>query len=172
MAQWTTLRGARGAEWKLREEVTCSLWKHVIRTMPNKASGISGVAVAQLKLAPDELLEAMYYAVMHDVEAGLISERWHKVVYVLLEKPEIVGERREIALTEHDVKVLLQAARRVCYARLLGRSQPQNLGWELAMPSSDPSSTLRRMIDANIHASPRYRGDPGAASAASSSFLR
>jgi ribonuclease HI len=134
IGQWAVLRGASGGPWTLRQEVNYKLFRHVVKTMPTKAAGISGVTVAQLKLASEELLRAVYDAVMNDIDAGLVSDRWHKVVYVLLEKPlpnnpEVVGERREIALTEHDVKALLQALRRSCYSRLLGRSRHQNLGW-------------------------------------------
>jgi hypothetical protein len=134
IGQWAVLRGASGGPWTLRREVNYKLFRHVVKTMPTKAAGISGVTVAQLKLASEELLRAVYDAIMNDIDAGLVSDRWHKVVYVLLEKPlpnnpEVVGERREIALTEHDVKALLQALRRSCYSRLLGRSRHQNLGW-------------------------------------------
>ena len=142
IGQWPELRGASGAPWKLRQEISFKLFRRVVKQMPCKAAGYSGVAMVQLKAASDEVLRLVYDAIMHDAEVGCVSERWHKVVYVLLEKkapndPEIAGQRREIALTESDVKVLLQAVRRTCYARLLGRTRPQNLGWVPGYGCSD-----------------------------------
>ena len=134
IGQWPKLRGADGRVFSLRKEITFKRFRSTVYAMPNKAAGISGVSVAILKALDVDALRVVYDAIMHDAEVECASERWHKVVYVLLEKPapndpEIVGERREIALTEHDVKVLLQAVRRTCYARLLGRTRAQNLGW-------------------------------------------
>ena len=67
--------------------------------MPNKAAGVSGVAITQLKALSIQALRVVYAAIIHDAETECISDRWHKVVYVLLDKkapnnPEIAGERR------------------------------------------------------------------------------
>ena len=134
IGQWPELAGSDGGVFVLRKEVTFRVFRDVVRSMPPKAVGISGIAIAQLRRASTTLLRAAYEAVMDDADGQDVSERWHVIMYVLLEKkapndPELVGDRREIALTEHDVKALLQCVRRVCYARVVGRISKHNLGW-------------------------------------------
>ena len=60
--------------------------------------------------------------------------KWLTVVYALLAKPptndpDIVGERREIALMEQLMKVVLRAARSLTYERMEGRVLAPQLGW-------------------------------------------
>ena len=142
VGQWEELRGAAGGAWRLREEVPFGAFRRLVRCMKVKAAGRSGVAVSQLRLAQNKALRLLYDALMSDADGDEVSDRWHQVLYVLIEKkppnnPELASERREIALTEHDSKVILQCVRRACYARVLGRARRQNLGWLPGYSCSD-----------------------------------
>ena len=142
VGQWPELEGLAGGPWQLRDELSFPLFRRVMRKLQVKAAGVSGIALAQLRLASGRALRLLYDALVGDADEETISERWHKVVYVLLEKkppndPELIGERREIALTEQDTKLLLQCVRSACYARVIGRVRAQNLGWVPGYGCSD-----------------------------------
>jgi len=142
VGQWPELEGLAGGPWRLRDELSFPLFRRVMRKLQVKAAGVSGIALAQLRLASGRALRSLYDALVGDADEETISERWHKVVYVLLEKkppndPELISERREIALTEQDTKLLLQCVRRACYARVIGRVRSQNLGWVPGYGCSD-----------------------------------
>ena len=130
---WPELTGADGDEWCLLSELSYPVFRDVVRTMPPKAVGCSGVAVQLLKAASEQVLRRFYEAIVSDLQRDTISERWHTILYVMLEKKsgnqEVLTNRREIALTEHDVKILLHMVRRRCYCRLIGRVARQQVGW-------------------------------------------
>jgi ribosomal protein S18 acetylase RimI-like enzyme len=71
---------------------------------------------------------------MHDLQCACIPASWRVVVYALLVKPppsdpNVVAQRREIALMEQLQKTVLQAVRRVTYVPMAGRVLSPQLGW-------------------------------------------
>lgn len=86
VGQWPTLRGADGGPFSLRSALTFGLFARVVREMLVKAPGQSGISIGLLKGASRRLLKVVYSAIVGDVHTDDISERWHKVVYVLLAK--------------------------------------------------------------------------------------
>jgi hypothetical protein len=126
VGRWPALAGIDGEPWDLRKELSFRTFLRVVRGMKPKAVGKSGFAAAMLKCAGRGVLRSVYNAIVGDIARDCISERWHEIMYVLLVKPppnrpHIMSERREIALTEHDVKILLHMLRRVCFSRIMGR---------------------------------------------------
>ena len=60
-----------------------------------------------------------------------------RVLYALLKKPapnnpNLVGERREIAMMAQDMKLLLKMVRRECHDRLADRLINSQMGWHSA----------------------------------------
>ena len=152
VGQWPEIKGSDGGTWSLRKEFTFDVFTSLVRGLPAKAVGASGVALAQLKLAPESVLLSVYNAMVSDITSDTISDRWHRVLYVLLAKkppndPEKIGERREIALTEHDVKLLLHAIRRTCYVRALGRVAKQCVGWVPGFGCTDQGMASAWAVD-------------------------
>ena len=56
--------------------------------------------------------------------------------------PEVVAERREIALMAHDMKLFLQMVRRISYQRVVGRVVAEQSGWLAGFGATDPALTL------------------------------
>jgi hypothetical protein len=143
IGQWPTLRGIDGGVFDLRTALSFGAFKRIVRGLKPKAVGTSGFAAAMLKQAGSGILRSCYNAIVGDILRDTISERWHEILYFLLVKPppnrpHIMRERREIALTEHDVKVILHVLRRTCYARLIGRVSHLQTGWVPGLSCSDP----------------------------------
>ena len=85
-----------------------------------------------------------YDALMADLRAHVIPATWQVVIYALLVKPppnnpEIVSERREIALMEQDMKHLLMLANVTAYDHIMGRLDPTNVGWGKGCLTADAS---------------------------------
>ena len=131
------LAGSDGGEWLLRRELTFELFVLTLYSVQGgKSVGPSGFSVDLLRVferGGDEQ-RAVYDAIMGDLREARIPASWRTVVYALLAKPppndpDIVGERREIALMEQLMKVVLRAARAVTYERLEGRVLAPQMGW-------------------------------------------
>ena len=67
VGRWPTLRGADGGEWSLKRDLPFSLFLDVVMSTRPKAVGCSGVAAAQLRLAPPGVLRSVYNAIVGDV---------------------------------------------------------------------------------------------------------
>ena len=78
-----------------------------------------------MRAAGEEAQLAFYEAIIGDLRRERLPQNWHTVLYALLMKknanPDVVAERREIALMAQDMKLLLQMVRRVSYQRIVGR---------------------------------------------------
>ena len=143
VGQWPTLCGLDGGVFDLRKSLSFGTFRRIVRGLKPKAVGTSGFAAALLKSAGEGVLKSCYNAIVGDILRDTISDRWHEVLYVLLVKPSpnrphIMRERREIALTEQDVKVMLHVLRRACYARVIGRVSHLQIGWVPGLSCTDP----------------------------------
>jgi hypothetical protein len=72
---WPELTGANGDEWCLLSELSYPVFRDVVRTMPPKAVGCSGVAVQLLKAASEQVLRRFYEAIVSDLQRDTISLR-------------------------------------------------------------------------------------------------
>jgi hypothetical protein len=134
IGQLPPLTAMDGSEFCLSKALAFTDFKKVVLGLPDKAVGESGLSTAHLKRAGDAVLKSVYRALVRDVADERLSDRWHRVLYVLIAKKPpnrrwLIGENREIALTEHDTKILLHMVRRATYRRLVGRTVHHNLGW-------------------------------------------
>ena len=135
--------GSDGNAWAIEREFTFELWVEVLYCMPKgKAVGVSGFSV-ELLVAHERggaVQRAFYDALMRDLQAKRIPATWRVVIYALLVKPplnnpEIVAERREIALMEQDMKLTLMLANVTAYERVLGRVDPTNGEGAASLPT-------------------------------------
>ena len=91
-----------------------------------KAVGAGGLSMEMLLAAGVDTQRAFYRAMMSDLRGKRVPSEWKTVLYALLVKPapndpEVVAQRREIALMPQDMKLLLQMVRRASYQRIVGR---------------------------------------------------
>ena len=146
--QWGELKGTDGEDFVLEKELTWELFKEVLHSMPGgKAVGAGGLHAELLWTAGESAQRVFYDALMADLRRGAMPDEWHKVLYALLVKPkpsnpEVVAERREIALMAHDMKLFLQMVRRISYQRVVGRVVAEQSGWLAGFGATDPALTL------------------------------
>ena len=74
-------------------------------------------AAELLRAAGEPAQRAFYKALISDLREKRAPEEWRTVLYALLVKPppsnpDVVAERREIALMAHEMKLLLQMVSR------------------------------------------------------------
>ena len=121
-----------------------------VRAKKGKAVGQGGISKELLQEVPDELLEILFEAMMRDIRDGTISEDWRTVLYVLLIKPErnpdVVSDRREIALMAQEMKLLLGMLKRTCYNRVANRIVKEQAGWVSGMGAFDPGLALGLVV--------------------------
>jgi len=113
--------------------------------------GAGGFSTDLLLLAGDEAKKAFYEALMMDVRGKHVDATWRRVLYVLLEKPlpndpEVIDQRREIALMPQDMKLLLQMVRQVSYQRIVGRVTSAQSGWLSGYGCTDPGLVAAHII--------------------------
>jgi len=126
-----------GGEWLLETEVTFELFVTTLYAMPRgKAVGQSGFSVelARSFERSGEVQLELFRAIMADLRAGDVAPSWRVVVFALLVKPppnnpELVAERRDIAILDQLMKTVLQMVRTVSYSRVQGRVLSPQLGW-------------------------------------------
>ena len=137
VGRYQPLAGADGAEWLATRELTFKLFVQTLYAVQGgKSVGPSGFSVDLLRACGrgGEVQRAVYDAIMADFKEARIPASWRNVVYALLVKPppnnpDIIGERREIALMEQLMKVVTRAARSATYGRMEGRVLAPQLGW-------------------------------------------
>lgn len=108
-----------------------------------KSVGAGGFSVELLFEADAHVQRASFDIMMEDVALGRVADDWHRVLYALLRKPapnnpDLVGERREIALMAQEMKILLKMVRRACHDRLTDRLISSQMGWLRGFGFSDP----------------------------------
>ena len=148
------LRGVDGERFDLQRELTFDLFVRTLYAMPTgKAVGQSGFAVEMLtafaRHGPEQ--RAMFDAIMADLKAAAVPPSWRVVVYALLVKPppnnpNVVCERREIAIMEQMMKLTLQMTRSVSYSRASGRIHRAQQGWLKGMMTADVGLLLDVII--------------------------
>ena len=139
------IEGMDGGKFDLQKEISFDLFVRTLYAMPRgKAVGQSGFSVEMLtafkKHGPEQ--RAMYDSIMGDLRAAQVPPSWRVVVYALLVKPppcnpNVVCERREIAIMEQMMKLTLQMARAVSYSRAAGRVHRAQQGWLKGMMTAD-----------------------------------
>jgi hypothetical protein len=150
--QFDELKGVNGDTFVLQNELTWELFQEVLHTMPSgKAVGAGGFHAELLRVAGAPMQRVFYNAMMADLRDERVPEEWKQVLYALLVKgapnnPEVVGERREIALMAHDMKLLLQMVRRVSYQRVCGRLASAQAGWLAGYGCSDAGGPVAHVI--------------------------
>ena len=105
-----------------------------------------------IRKASPEVQRAFYEALMADVAGGTIPSTWRTVLYTLLVKPwpnnpNVIGDRREIALMPQDLKLFLQMVRSVAHKRLVGRLCSDQLGWLKGFSCTDSALMAAAVID-------------------------
>ena len=131
------LRGSDGGKWMLERELTFGLFVATLYAMPGgKSCGQSGFTVEVLRAFErgGAVQRTVYDSIMGDLSAACIPASWRVVVYALLVKPppsdpNVVAQRREIALMEQLMKTVLQSLRQIAYLPLVGRVLSPQLGW-------------------------------------------
>ena len=146
------LEGTRGGKFKLADELTWDVFQEVLACMPGgKAVGAGGFSAELLRAAGEPAQRAFYKALISDLREKRVPEEWRTVLYALLVKPapsnpDVVAERREIALMAHEMKLLLQMVRRVAYQRLIGRVMNAQAGWLGGYGTTDPALIVAGVI--------------------------
>ena len=155
MPSWSELEGVDGGTFDLRKELTWSIFMEALHAMPSgKAVGEGGFSASLLRAASDEVRQLVYQAIIADLTEGKVSKHWKVVLYALLVKPapndpDVVSQRREIALMAHDMKLLLQMVKRVCYQRIIGRISKEQGGWLPGYGTPDVATTAATVIQQN-----------------------
>ena len=137
VGQFQPIAGSDGCKWLATRELTFPLFVLTLYSVQGgKSVGPSGFSVDLLRVFErgGEEQRAFFDAIMGDLREARIPASWRTVVYALLAKPppsdpNIIGERREIALMEQLMKVVLRAVKASTYARLEGRVLAPQLGW-------------------------------------------
>ena len=134
VGRFEEIEGLDGLPWEIRKELTFKVFNGVVDSMPVKAVGAGGFSISLLKRAPPSVRKVVWEAMVGDVTRGVCDPDWRRVMYALLVKPapnrpDVVHERREIALMAVEMKLLLQCVRRTSYARLAGRVNGAAMGW-------------------------------------------
>ena len=137
VGRYPEMAGSDNGTWLATRELTFPLFVLTLYSVAGgKSVGPSGFSVDLLRVFErgGEEQRAFYDAIMGDLREARIPASWRTVVYALLAKPppsnpNIIGERREIALMEQLMKVVLRAVREVTYSRLEGRVLAPQLGW-------------------------------------------
>ena len=152
MQAFRPLQGLDDTDFVLARELTYKVFLEALASMPKgKAVGAGGFSVELLQAASDEGKKAFYEALMQDVRDRKVDATWKQVLYVLLEKPkpnnpEVVSERREIALMAQEMKLLLKMVRDVSYQRVLGRVISAQAGWLTGFGCTDPALVAAALI--------------------------
>ena len=129
------LKGRHGGEWTMLGELNLDVFEVTLRGMKRKKSVGAGVFSVALLLEADEVVRRVFFDIMMaDVGAKRVADDWRRVLYALLKKPapnnpNLVGERREIALMAQDMKLLLKMVHRECHDRLTDRLINSQMGW-------------------------------------------
>jgi hypothetical protein len=129
------ITGVDGGTWRLEAEFTWDVFIQAVgRMRQGKAVGVDGVAIELLRAAGEPVLRELYQAILQDVQADVVPAQWRVVLYSLLVKPppnnpDVVDQRREIALMSQMSKLALHMARWTAYRRLTGRICQAQLGW-------------------------------------------
>ena len=150
------LQGLDGGAWRLAEALTFEVFLDTLRNMPaDKAVGKGGFSLLLLELAGREAQLLFYDALMRDIRTGRHPANWRHVLYVLLVKPapnnpELVQQRREIALMPQDFKLFTQMVRRVAYARLTGRLHPAQMGGKPGYGAADVGLSLEVVLQQSV----------------------
>lgn len=152
MGKFEELRGADGEAFSLQRELTWEVFREVLYSMPaGKAVGAGGFHAELLRAAGEEVQKAFYRVMMKDLRGLRVPEEWKTVLYALLIKkppsrPDVVSQRREIALMAHDMKLLLQMVRRVSYQRMVGRLAMEQAGWLNGYGCGDPAMVVASVV--------------------------
>jgi ribonuclease HI len=150
--KFETIAGRDGLPFKLEKELTYEVYLEALHRMPRgKAVGAGGFSAEMLRLAGDDVKRAFYDALMDDVRGKCLAPTWRRVLYVLLEKPkpnnpEVIAERREIALMAQEMKLLLQMVRSVAYQRVVSRVLCNQAGWLSGFGCTDPALVVAGLI--------------------------
>ena len=154
MDRYETLRGRDGHWWSL-DELTFDIFQEVLKSMPSgKAVGSGGMTIELLRIAGEEAQQLFYEVMMQDVKGLRIPEHWRRILYVLLTKPlpnnpELVHQRREIALMAVDMKFFLHMVRRTAHSRIAGRIDKAQMGGCAGYGCADVSLALECALQQN-----------------------
>jgi hypothetical protein len=134
VGKFETVKGLDGLDWEVRKELTFDVFNGVVDSMPVKAVGAGGFSIVLLKQAPERVRRVVWEAMVGDATRATFDPDWKRVMYALLVKPlpnrpDLVHQRREIALMAIEMKLLLQCVRRTCYSRVAGRIHNSAMGW-------------------------------------------
>ena len=132
------LRAPDGGEFNLAELLTFELFEdELYRHARYKAVGAKvGDALSSLelirRLGRDE--RGPYFAVAKRcILERTLPEHWQRMVYVLLMKKHgdqrKLRKRREIALMDQTLKLMLKCVKRLSFDRMVGRTGEDNHGW-------------------------------------------
>ena len=152
LEQYEELKGSDGETWEWEKELTWDIFKEVLRCIPRgKAVGAGAFNIELLLHAGDRIQRIFYEALMMDLRNGVMSEDWHRVLYVLLVKPppddpNLVSGRREIALMAQDMKLLMHMLRITAYRRVTGRLLAAQCGWLPGYGATDPGLTMQMVL--------------------------
>ena len=150
--EFAEIKGIDGGDWLLCKELTFPLFRKVVRRMPrNKSVGAGGFSIELLQRASPSVLWTFYEAMMRDLERGVVSNRWRKVLYALLvkpppSKPYLVKDRREIALMAQDMKLCLHMVRATAYESIQSRVASDQLGWVAGYGTGDVGLSLAALL--------------------------
>ena len=149
--EFEKLRGLDGQEFSLPKALPFSVFRETLRGARGKAVGAGGLSIEMIvEAGPDVQLE-VYNALMDDVESGVLSLQWKRVLYVLLVKPPpnnpaCISGRREIALMPQEMKLLLKMIRSAVYKRVAPRIGAEQWGWCEGVGCVDPGLALQAVI--------------------------
>ena len=132
------LRAPDGSEFNLEELLTFGLFEdELYRHARYKAVGAKvGGALSSLelirRLGRDER-EAYFKVAKRCIVERKLPEHWQRMVYVLLMKKHgdqrRLRKRREIALMDQTLKLMLKCVKRLSFDRMVGRTGEDNHGW-------------------------------------------
>ena len=150
--EFAEIKGIDGGDWLLCKELTFALFRKVVNRMPrNKSVGAGGFSIELLQRASPKVLWTFYEALMRDLQRGVVSNRWRKVLYALLvkpppSKPYLVKDRRDIALMAQDMKLCLHMVRATAYEAIQPRVAADQLGWIAGYGTGDVGLSLAALL--------------------------
>ena len=154
LQRWDRLRARDGGWWSF-DELTEGVFAAVLEAMPRgKAVGNGGLTIEMLRAAGPDFQALFYRTMMEEVRGKRVPEHWRRILYVLLPKPahnnpELIKERREIALMAQDLKCFLHMVRREVHSRMAGRIHGAQMGGCAGYGCGDVSLALECMLQQN-----------------------
>ena len=138
MESFEELRAPGGEEFDLKALLTFDLFEaELFAHARYKAVGAKvGRALSSLELIRRlcrSSRKAYFEVAKRCILEGTLPEHWQRMVYVLLSKKHgdqrKIRKKREIALMDQTLKLMLKCAKRLSFDRMVGRTGEDNHGW-------------------------------------------